>query len=148
MELLVEVSGAASADVVSGARRWLLDEPELRGRVTLQRQPAEPGTMSGELVGGLLIWLGSGSAALVTARVAANVLIAWLKTRRGDVSVTVIGPGGTSGSVNVSNVKSLSAADLDALVDRVVGLAGSPEPVNDEQSARQDPREPEDPDGC
>jgi hypothetical protein len=125
VELSVQVSGEASADDLAGLRAWLLDEPLLRGRVRLRRQPAPAGAMPGPVVDALLLAVAGGGAAAAAVRVrtAGSVLIAWLKGRRGDIQVTVTGPQDRSVSLNATNVKGLSSTEISALLDRLADVA-------------------------
>ncbi|MBL7502100.1 hypothetical protein I6A84_25680 [Frankia sp. CNm7] len=49
LEVELVADGGPSADELRGLRRWLLDEPELRGRVSLREAPPLPGELGGRL---------------------------------------------------------------------------------------------------
>lgn len=88
-------------------------EPELRGRVRLERQAPRPGQM-GVSTDVLLIALSGGSAVTALAR----SLSVWLKQRRSDVSVEVTGPDGRQVAVNVQK-----AVDPEAVIRQVFAQA-------------------------
>ncbi len=69
-------------------REWLAHEDELRGRVSIDQETLKPGQM-GLLSDVLVVALSGGSAVTVLAR----SLPTWLKQRRADVTVEIVGSG-------------------------------------------------------
>lgn len=98
-----------SEDGDSGAlrelRRWLSEEPELRGRI----RPHTPGPLRPDTMGleadALLALLAPGGVAAVFA----GALVAWVQTRRGDQTITVTRPDGTTVTVSTTRLKGLDA---------------------------------------
>ncbi|MER6605412.1 hypothetical protein ABT282_05770 [Streptomyces sp. NPDC000927] len=98
-----------SEDGDSGAlrelRRWLSEEPELRGRIRAHTPgPLRPDTMGLE-ADALLALLAPGGVAAVFA----GALVAWVQTRRGDQTVTLTRPDGTTVTVSTTRLKGLNA---------------------------------------
>ncbi|MEU9763610.1 hypothetical protein [Streptomyces sp. NPDC047985] len=86
-------------------RRWLSEEPELRGRIRAHTPgPLRPDTMGLE-TDALLALLAPGGVAAVFA----GALVAWVQTRRGDQTITVTRPDGTTVTVSTTRLKGLNA---------------------------------------
>lgn len=96
-----------SADQLRSLYEWLGNDDELRGRVSPQESPPVPGTL-GPVLDALTIAAGPGGVATVFA---ASV-IAWLRGRRGDVSIKVTSPDDWSVELNAQRVASLDARAL------------------------------------
>lgn len=100
----LSVSGTDRAfDELLLLRRWLLDEPEFRGRVEVEHNPLQPGQM-GDVVAALAVALGGGGALAVLAQ---SVSV-WLQQRRSSLSVKIIHPDGSSQEITASG----QAADI------------------------------------
>ncbi|MFH8886325.1 hypothetical protein [Streptomyces californicus] len=92
-------------------RRWLAEEPELRGRVRVRTPEPPPGAMGLE-ADALLALLAPGGVAAVFA----GALVAWVQTRRGDQTVTITRPDGTAVTVSTTRLKGLDAEQNARLV--------------------------------
>ncbi|MPY51336.1 effector-associated constant component EACC1 [Streptomyces acidicola] len=96
-------------------RRWLGDNPALRGRI---RRPTEaspqPGTM-GVAADALLALLAPGGVATVLA----GGLIAWLQTRKGSQTVVISRPDGTEITVTSTHVRALDARQTAELAQQL-----------------------------
>ncbi|MET8051612.1 hypothetical protein ABZU75_28835 [Streptosporangium sp. NPDC005286] len=111
----LSVEGENSADTVRDLYAWLSQEPELRGRVRIVEGDPEPGAL-GPVVEGLQMALGAGGAFASTA----TVLVAWLRSRRGEVSVKLSrGEGQPSMEVTAKGVKDLDVAAAKALTEQL-----------------------------
>ncbi|MGA6158805.1 effector-associated constant component EACC1 [Stenotrophomonas sp. NPDC087984] len=113
MRVVLSVSGGSGA--AGDLRRWLIRDPQLRGR--LGREPAaEPtaGTM-GATAELLPVLLAPGG---LTAALAAAV-VAWLQNRRGNQTVTITRPDGTQVTVTSERVRGLTAQGAGDLAQRV-----------------------------
>ncbi|RKS79339.1 hypothetical protein BZB76_0800 [Actinomadura pelletieri DSM 43383] len=92
MKVTVSIAEAGNgADELRALRSWLVAEDELRGRVRHVAQPPEPGTL-GATVEILTVAIESGGAAVALV----SALITWLQQRRGQMTVKVTRPDGTS----------------------------------------------------
>jgi hypothetical protein len=117
VDLAVTVEAREPGAAVRALREWLVAEPVLRGRVRLVQPAPQPGSLGG-VVEALTVALGQGGAA--TALV--SVLVAWIRRRVGDVSVTLTRPDGTSVKVDATHVRGL---DSDGVADLVADIARS-----------------------
>lgn len=86
-------------------RRWLRDEPELRGRIGNHTTRPLPSDAMGLGTEALLAVLAPGGVAVVFA----GALVAWVQSRRGDQTITVTRPDGTSVTVSATRVRGLEA---------------------------------------
>jgi hypothetical protein len=117
--MILTVTGG-STDQLRDLRRWLGEEPELRGRVvSLSRRPEEHEL--GTLTEALQITLGSGG---VVATVAA-VVIAWLRTRPAEITVR-ISRGDDEIEVTAKGVKSLNVHELGQAASEVARTFADP----------------------
>ncbi|GAB2944910.1 hypothetical protein ACFMQL_33350 [Nonomuraea fastidiosa] len=130
MDVTVIAEGSDRGDLLRSLRDWLSDAPELRGRIDGVERPPEPGTL-GPLLEALSVALGPAGA--VTAFVTG--LVAWLRTRRGEVSIKVTLPDGTSLELTAKRVAGLDSTALQQQVTDVAALlkqhqrnADEPEP--------------------
>ncbi|WP_129843658.1 hypothetical protein [Streptomyces sp. RFCAC02] len=129
MRLVVSVSGSSgdgeegegSADL----RQWLLDVPELRGRIGRgPRYAAPPAGAMGPAADAVLALLEPGGVAAVFA----GALVAWVQTRRGSHTVTVTRPDGTEITITSRQARSMSPEQLAALAERLARPAGDGAP--------------------
>jgi hypothetical protein len=117
VDLVVVVEAGESSAAVRSLREWLVADPVLRGLVRVVA-PAPQAGMLGGAVEALSVALGQGGAA--TALV--SVLVAWIRRRVGDVSMSLTRPDGTSIKVDATHVRGLDAAGV---ADLVAGIARS-----------------------
>jgi len=121
LDALVITSENGSADLLRELYTWLLDEPELRGRVRLHEKAAAPGRLGGMSDTVVQLMLGSGGGAAT----AASVIIAWLRTRRGEITVKLT-RGDQTLEVSAKGVKDMSEEALRELSTHIAGqLAAS-----------------------
>ncbi|WP_431929230.1 effector-associated constant component EACC1 [Amycolatopsis tucumanensis] len=111
--MTLTVAADRAGDEARSLREWLLGQEELRGRVRLVDSPPEPGRL-GSVVETLAVALGPGGVATATA----TVLIAWLRRRASDVTITVKKPDGDF-ELTATNVKGVDAGELAELTRRV-----------------------------
>lgn len=109
--------GLPETDDLRLLARWLRDEDELRGRVTLVDKPAEPGHMGG-VADVLQVAVGSGGA--VTAFVTS--LFGWLHHRRAihRVTLRIRLANGTETELTCG-----STDDAKTLLDKLHGMIGN-----------------------
>ncbi|GFH67483.1 MULTISPECIES: effector-associated constant component EACC1 [Streptomyces] len=137
MDVVVVVEGADAGEELRQLQEWLSDAAELRGRVSAEERPPRAGTL-GPLLDALGVALGSGGAA--TAFVTG--LIAWLRTRNGDVRIKVTLPDRSSLELDAKRVANLDTAALQQqvaevaeLLSRQEGRGPGTEPGPDDPSA-------------
>jgi hypothetical protein len=115
---------AGTADDVWSLRAWLVAEDEFRGCVQPVEQSPEPGALGPDLTG-LLVDLAGPAAAL------AAVLVAWIRSRHGDVDLSVEGRNGTTVRVSARRVRGLDVdglrAEIEQLGHAVEAKPGGPE---------------------
>ncbi|MEV7601332.1 hypothetical protein AB0O91_28595 [Kitasatospora sp. NPDC089797] len=124
----VTVEGTDSADDLRSLRQWLVEDDRLRGRVRLAEAPPAPGTL-GALLDTLTVTLGPGGVATAVA----SVLISWVRRQRGNVSVKVTRPDGTTAEFSATHVSGLEAPEVRRLaaefsrsLDQAPGPAAEP----------------------
>ncbi|AIJ23898.1 effector-associated constant component EACC1 [Amycolatopsis methanolica] len=110
---MLTVTAERAGDEARSLREWLLGQDELRGRVRLVESPPEPGRL-GSVVETLAVALGPGGVATA----AATVVIAWLRRRTSDVTITVNKPD-SDFELSATNVKGVDAGELAELTRRV-----------------------------
>lgn len=116
VDLQLRVDGAdVSSDELRSLRSWLLDEDELRGYVEQVELPAAIGRL-GPLLDALQV---AGPAAGVVSA----SLVAWLRTRVGDVRLVVTAKNGKKVELQAKNVRSLKADELQAVTDQLFRVA-------------------------
>ncbi|WP_267885331.1 effector-associated constant component EACC1 [Streptomyces sp. NRRL F-5126] len=115
-----------TADQLRSLHAWLADVDELRGRVGRKEGPPEKGTL-GPLLEALTVAVGPGAAASALA----TTVIAWLRTRRGEIHVKMTLPDGRSLELSARNVAALDAADLRRQVADVASLLGAQDQQGD-----------------
>jgi hypothetical protein len=113
----VIAEGSESADQLRSLHDWLACVQELRGLVSLREGPPKPGTL-GLVLEALAVALGPAGAATAFA----TALIAWLRTRRGEVRITVTLADGRSMELTAKAVSNLDAAALHQQVAQITGL--------------------------
>ncbi|MGK3208654.1 effector-associated constant component EACC1 [Amycolatopsis sp. MEPSY49] len=117
MDAAVRAEGPEAADELRSLNSWLADVDELRGAVRPRAQEPRPGTL-GPVLDALAVALGPAGA--VTAF--ATTLIAWLRTRRGDVRIKVTLDGGRVVELTAKHVAGLDAEALARQVEQVTAL--------------------------
>ncbi|MCP2335944.1 effector-associated constant component EACC1 [Actinomadura rupiterrae] len=90
MDARIKVNGGDTVQETAGLFELLRGDRALTGRVRAEPAPPREGELGGA-TDVLVVALGSGGAAAALT----NVLVAWVKTRRPDVSVTVTTPRGS-----------------------------------------------------
>lgn len=118
MDVLVTISEGGSADMLRELRSWLVDEPELRGRVLLRERAVGQGDLGPTLEALQLLGAGGGAAT------AASVIIAWLRSRSGEIKIKVTRNGETL-EVSAKGVKGLDAAGVRELTTHLAGYLES-----------------------
>uniref|UniRef100_UPI002F911E54 effector-associated constant component EACC1 n=1 Tax=Streptomyces sp. NBC_00998 TaxID=2903712 RepID=UPI002F911E54 len=109
--------GPDGADQLRSLHEWLTDIDELRGRVRSRESPPRPGTL-GPVLDALVVALGPAGAATAFT----TAVIAWLRTRPGEVRIKVTLPNRKSVELTAKNVSDLDATSLEQQVSRVIGL--------------------------
>ncbi|MEV4399209.1 hypothetical protein [Nonomuraea sp. NPDC049607] len=116
----MSIESGSDADLLRDLRRWLVEEPELRGRVAVVERDPEPGAL-GPVTDALQVILGAGGALATLA----TVLVAWLRGRNGEITVTLSrGDGQASVAVTAKGVKDLDMAAARALTDHLARVLG------------------------
>ncbi|WP_239382420.1 hypothetical protein [Frankia sp. CIT1] len=109
-----------TADELRSLRSWLTAEDELRGRVAAVENGPETGRL-GPTLTGLLVDLVPGAAPVLAATV-----MAWIRSRRGDIDMTAERDGDrTTISVSARRVRGL---DADAVRAEIIHLAHALKP--------------------
>lgn len=123
MDVVVRVEGPGAADELRSLRTWLIDDDDFRGRVQLHEADPAQETLTGGIVNGLTIAVGSLGAALAT------VLVTWLKTRVGRIRLRVTRPDGAVVVMNAEQVRGLDAEGVGLRVAQVADLLNAnPQP--------------------
>lgn len=117
MDAAVTAEAPDASDQLRSFHEWLADVQELRGTVSLSESPPPPEAL-GPVLDALSVALGPAGA--VTAF--ATTVIAWLRTRRGDVSIKVTLADGRSVELTAKNVSKLDAAALEQQVMHVAAM--------------------------
>jgi hypothetical protein len=117
MDVAVIAEGPDGGEQLRSLRDWLVDSQELRGRVDGVERPPETGTL-GPVLDALSVALGPAGAATAFA----TGLIAWLRTRRGEVHIKVTLPDGSSLELTAKRVSGLDAGALQQQVTNVADL--------------------------
>jgi hypothetical protein len=92
---------------------WLMAEPALRGLVRIvEKPPADVLTVA--------------PGPEDVAATVASVLVAWLRRRVGDVTVTVTRPDGVWVTVDATQVRDLDPTEVEELVDGLAHTLGRP----------------------
>ncbi|GAT71384.1 hypothetical protein PS9374_07075 [Planomonospora sphaerica] len=93
---------------------WLQEETDLRGRVVMEERPPDPGAM-GPSPEALQVLLDAGGTLCSTAA----TVIAWLRTRTGEVSVR-LADGDREIEVGASGLRNLEHTQVDEITEQVV----------------------------
>ncbi len=109
--------GPDAADQLRSLHEWLTDVQELRGAVSMREGPPKPGTL-GPVLDALAVALGPAGAATAFA----TAVIAWLRTRRGEVRIKVTLTDGRSVELTATKVAHLDAAALEQQVVLVADM--------------------------
>ncbi|WP_405021325.1 hypothetical protein OHV05_34870 [Kitasatospora sp. NBC_00070] len=117
MDVSVIAEGADREDHLRSLRDWLADSQELRGRVAGVERPPVAGTL-GPVLDALSVALGPAGAVSAFA----TGLIAWLRTRRGDVHIKVTLPDSSSLELDAKRVSGLDTLALQQQVAEVADL--------------------------
>lgn len=117
MDFAVTTEGPKAGDHLRSLHEWLADAEELRGRVDGRERPPEAGTL-GPVLEALAVALGPAGAATAFA----TGLVAWLRTRRGDVRIKVTVPDRGSVELTATRVAGLDADALRQQVAEVIEL--------------------------
>ncbi|MGK5546688.1 effector-associated constant component EACC1 [Streptomyces sp. URMC 127] len=114
-ELSLSAEGEGAQEHLRVLFEWLTREDQLRGDLTLRREPAVPGQMGGMLEA-LAVTVGSSGAVAVLAR----SLSVWLVQRKSDVRITVKSPSGRQVMVDVRRARDPQAViqDIAALIEK------------------------------
>jgi len=112
----VEGEGAGAAAL----RSWLMDVPQLRGKVDRVAKDAAPAGTMGPAADALVAVLEPGGVAVAFA----GALVAWVQTRRSTHTISVIRPDGTKITISSRQARSMSPQEAADLAER---LARPPE---------------------
>lgn len=123
VEIDVCISGEDAAGELRSMLSWFSGEEELRGQARLAVAPPRSGQM-GAGIESLVIALAPGG--LVTAF--ATVLIAWIRSRSGSISVELSRPDGAKLRFDAKNVKALPRERVDELAQQIAGLVAAAGP--------------------
>ncbi|MGV9426092.1 effector-associated constant component EACC1 [Streptomyces sp. NPDC003656] len=107
MDVRLDAEGLEAADQLRSLHEWLSDDQSLRGRLGLRERPPDPGTL-GPVLEAVVVALGPGGAATALA----TGVIAWLRSRRGEVRMKVTLEDGRSLELTAKRVAALDAAAL------------------------------------
>ncbi|UCM90471.1 effector-associated constant component EACC1 [Streptomyces marincola] len=123
MRVVMTVAGeGTSPSGVHELHGWLRDVPELRGRVGRdEAAPPVPGAM-GPGADALVALLEPGGVAAAFA----GALIAWVQTRRGSHTVTVVRPDGTEITISTRQARELTPEQLAELAERLARPPADP----------------------
>lgn len=117
MDIDLSLDGAdGSADELRSLQGWLAEEDELRGLVQAREAPPAADRLGPVLE--VLEVVAAPAAGVLTAS-----LVAWLRSRVGDVKLIVTPRQGERIEVQAKNVRSLDAAELSALTEQLTKVA-------------------------
>ena len=116
VEVKITAAGDHSAEEMRSLREWLLQEQELRGRVTLDEAAPEPGTM-GALSEVLTVTLAPGGFGTVFA----GAFIAWIRHRTSNADYRLIRRDGSVIEVSAKHVRGLDGEALQTQVAELLG---------------------------
>ncbi|MEV7683839.1 hypothetical protein AB0O64_35675 [Streptomyces sp. NPDC088341] len=122
MKVVITVRGDGPGDVgADDLRRWLDNQPALRGRL---RRAADPDPQAGAMglaADAVLALLAPGGVATVLA----GALIAWMQTRKGNRTVTITRPDGTEISVTSTQVGAMDSHQAEELARQIAADLGA-----------------------
>lgn len=116
MHAAVRADGPAAAEHLRSLDGWLAGTQELRGRVSRNEAPPPPGVL-GPVLDALTVALAPG-----TATAFATAVIAWLRSRRGEVRIRVTLSGDRSVELTARRVAGLDAEALQRQVAQLAAL--------------------------
>lgn len=116
VNVAVSAAGPDAADQLRSLHEWLRDVDELRGRVSQQETPP-PSDALGPVLDAVALAVTPGTATAVAAAV-----IAWLRSRQGDVSIKITLPEEKSIELSAQRVTGLNAEALQKQVSEVAAL--------------------------
>lgn len=127
MTVQVRVVGDNPEGALRDLYAWLSEEPELRGRVRIVEAESKPGALGGGVPDLLQVALGAGGAFATMA----TVLVAWLGTRRSEVTVKVSrGVEQNSVELSAKGIKGIDAATARELTEQIVEMLNQADAPN------------------
>ncbi|MET8357239.1 hypothetical protein [Micromonospora sp. NPDC005171] len=120
MDVRIVVSGEDHLAALESLQEWLVDNGELRGRVTGHESPPPPGAL-GPVLDSLLLALAPGSVATALA----TTLISWIRHRSGAVRIEIELPDGRRVKLEADRVRELTDAQVRAHVVDLVAVLTS-----------------------
>jgi hypothetical protein len=111
MELVISMDTGQREPEARSLWDWLVAEPALRGHVHVAEKPDS-----------LTVTLGQDDVAPAVA----NVLVAWLRRRIGDVTVTITRPDGVWVTVDAEQLRELDQPAAEELVDSLARTLDRP----------------------
>ncbi|MEV7169218.1 hypothetical protein AB0O18_05950 [Streptomyces sp. NPDC093224] len=133
MHVALISEGPDGGEQLRSLRDWLADAQELRGRVDAVERPPETGTL-GPVLDALSVALGPAGAVSAFA----TGLIAWLRTRRGDVHIKVTLPDGSALELAAKRVSGLDTPALQQQVDQIADLLGGQHAAGADEPERRE----------
>lgn len=125
MDVNVTVSGPDSGDELRSLYTWLTGDDELRGRARLVTSSPPQGTL-GSVAELLTVALGPGG---ISAALAAG-LVAWLRQRTGDVTVTAWRHDGQKVELTARRVHGVDTGQLRDLIASLATEIEEPDKAN------------------
>lgn len=126
------VTGGSSAAGSHDLRRWLTNQPALRGRITGSvGATAPPAGVMGTGTDVILALLEPGGVATVLA----GAVITWLHTRKGGQTVTITRPDGTQITVSSTQVRAMDGQQAGALAQQITTALELGAPETEDQAA-------------
>lgn len=123
MDLAIDIDTVEPVDAAEKLRSLhteLIEDPELRGRISIVSRPPDDGTL-GAAADMVLVALGAGGAITVAARATATVLTAWFHREHINVDVRITDKAtGRSVGLKVESGKSISYDELGTFVTRSI----------------------------
>ncbi|MGW3209183.1 effector-associated constant component EACC1 [Streptomyces sp. NPDC001135] len=113
--IILRTTGADGMALAERLHAWLLDEPELRGKVRTVRAAPDPGHMGGGVLEGLVVATGSGVVGVL-----ARSLPIWLRQQRSDVEIEISRQAGDSVRIKASNIR-----DVESLIHKTLDQPGA-----------------------
>jgi Effector Associated Constant Component 1 len=92
--LAISFDGDVVADELRSLRAYLLDEPALRGLVSLRRPALDRDALAGGVPDAVLVALGDGSPMTGSIRTLSLAIARWFEARRTAPRLRVTGPDG------------------------------------------------------
>jgi hypothetical protein len=119
--LAISFDGDVVADELRSLRAYLLDEPSLRGLVSLRRPAPDRDALAGGLPDAVLVALGDGSPMAGSVRTLSQAIARWFEARRSAFRLRVTGPDGRAVDIDIALDGSATGvtAGLNAVLDDV-----------------------------